>query len=121
MAKLDKFDSFFSCAGWSQHGTASFTHRSLVVPVKAEEGLAYDRAFNSAGFKAIGGYRTGPDLKHQRKVDSEGRVLALDCGLFILLNVCVPSLRPLSLSFSLATPSSPLFSPSRDQTRAPSR
>ncbi|BGP31530.1 Class II abasic (AP) endonuclease [Rhodotorula toruloides] len=90
MANLNKFDSFFSCAGWSQHGTASFTRRSLVVPVKAEEGLTYNRAFKSAGFKAIGGYRTGPDLKHQRKVDSEGRLLALDCGLFILLNVYFP-------------------------------
>jgi hypothetical protein len=88
------FDAFLSCAGWSQHGTATFTRRSLVVPVNAEQGLTRERASKASSGQPIGGYYTVPELPHMRKVDSEGRVVTLDCGLFILLNVCVPSLLP---------------------------
>lgn len=99
MACMDTFDSFFSfyCRtpprGYS--GTAIFTKRRVVVPLKAEEGLSDSLLSSSAVSETIGGYPSSEDTgltpAEIRDLDLEGRTTVLDCGLFVLINLYCPN------------------------------
>jgi AP endonuclease-2 len=102
MARMTAFDSFFSFYRRSIkgiHGTAIFTKRSSVIPVKAEEGIG--SGLVPATVKAeerIGGYPmcSEVDLEYgaMKELDAEGRTTVVDCGMFVLINLSV-SLFPL--------------------------
>lgn len=99
MAVLDAYDSFFSFYRRSVrgiHGTAIFTKRDVVVPVKAEEGIASSLIPSTmAVADRIGGYPLSSeadlDYNAMKDLDSEGRTTVIDTGMFVLINLCVPS------------------------------
>ncbi len=102
------YHSFFSFplkkSGYS--GVATYTRTATITPLKAEEGLTGliqpkppltpeervsrpenypPQSFNDGGSDDDDG---GVDLKH---LDSEGRALTIDFGLFVLINVYCPN------------------------------
>lgn len=93
---MDKYDSFFSFYRKTVrgiHGTAIFTKRDVVVPLKAEEGIG--SAILPAQLTAserIGGYPMSSevDLEYGRmkELDNEGRTTIIDTGMFVLINLC---------------------------------
>lgn len=101
LVDLPEFDAFFACAtktrsgfgggGVGIHGTAAFARRTVAVPVKAEAGLTYRSAVESAGlFGLVGAYPPGIALrKKEESLEQDGRRIILDFGLFVLINVCV--------------------------------
>ncbi|SGY35282.1 BQ5605_C002g01747 [Microbotryum silenes-dioicae] len=100
LAVMNEFDAFFSFlrppAG--RHGTAIFTRRSALVPVKAEEGLSSVLIPGSTANEGrIGGYPSfsdQDDWTHDDvvKLESEGRTTVIDCGMFVLINLYSPNL-----------------------------
>ena len=88
------FDSFFSFplrkTGYS--GAAVYTRRSAVVPLKAEEGLSgvLQPRPPFSDSERIGSYPDDNELDH-KDLDSEGRALVIDFGLFVLVNVYCPN------------------------------
>lgn len=97
LACMDAYDSFFSFYRRSVkgvHGTAIFTKRSVTVPVKAEEGIGSSLVLSSMAVEErIGGYPLSSDAdldyNTMKDLDSEGRTTVVDCGLFVLINLCV--------------------------------
>lgn len=109
------YDAFFSFPvrkhGYS--GVATYTRRSSVVPLKAEEGLCgivqpkpplnpKERVSGPAAYPqrvieeeedddSEGGENMVPVTPDYKDIDSEGRVLVLDFGLFVLVNVYCPN------------------------------
>ncbi|BGO91056.1 hypothetical protein NBRC10512_001360 [Rhodotorula toruloides] len=103
LVDLPEFDAFFACAtktrsgfgggGVGIHGTAAFARRTVAVPVKAEAGLTYRSAVESAGlFGLVGAYPPGIALrKKEESLEQDGRRIILDFGLFVLINVYLHS------------------------------
>ncbi|GJN89796.1 hypothetical protein Rhopal_002785-T1 [Rhodotorula paludigena] len=92
MRDYDGFFSTFEAKGRSLHGTAVFTKKSSTVPVKAEEGLTPSlMPPGTPASERIGAYPTPAATRlstaRMAEVDNEGRVLVLDLGLFVLINV----------------------------------
>lgn len=110
MACMSAFDSFFSFYRKSVkgvHGTAIFTKRDVVVPVKAEEGIGSSLLPTTMPVdERIGGYPLSSDAdldyNTMKDLDSEGRTTVIDTGMFVLINLCVCS----SLSLAVRSPSS---------------
>lgn len=75
----------------------------VAVPVKAEAGLTYRSAVESAGlFGLVGAYPPGLALrKKEESLEQDGRCIILDFGLFVLINVCVACRFTLASSASL--------------------
>ncbi|BGP31529.1 Class II abasic (AP) endonuclease [Rhodotorula toruloides] len=98
LVDLPELDAFFSCATWTRsgfgggevgiHGTAAFTRRTIAVPVKAEAGLTYRSAVESAGlFGLVGAHPPGIALrKKEESLEQGGRCIILDFGPFVLIN-----------------------------------
>jgi len=95
------FDSFFSFpmrkTGYS--GTAVYTRKSLAVPLKAEEGISGvlrprpplnedERISKYESYPVQDDEEQEFDLKD---LDSEGRAVVVDFGLFVLINVYCPN------------------------------
>lgn len=97
MACMNSFDSFFSFYRKSVkgvHGTAIFTKRDVVVPVKAEEGIGSSLLPSTMPVdERIGGYPLSSDAdldyNTMKDLDSEGRTTVIDTGMFVLINLCV--------------------------------
>ncbi|GAA6038643.1 hypothetical protein JCM8097_009462 [Rhodosporidiobolus ruineniae] len=105
MAFLSAYDSFFSHnasknpyspTGSILHGTATFTKRESVVPVKAEEGVGSSRISHVPVPQRIGAYpqaaELGLDFERMKELDCEGRATVVDTGLFVLLNIYGPNI-----------------------------
>lgn len=96
MACMNAYDSFFSFYRRSVrgiHGTAIFTKRDVVVPVKAEEGIASSLIPSTMAVSdRIGGYPLSSeadlDYNAMKDLDSEGRTTVVDTGMFVLINLC---------------------------------
>jgi AP endonuclease 2 len=96
---MDSFDSFFSFYSRSPpkgySGTAIFTKRRSVVPLKAEEGLSDSLLTSYPSPDPIGGYpsseETGLTSAEILDLDLEGRTTVIDCGLFVLINLYCPN------------------------------
>lgn len=95
------YDSFFSFpvkkSGYS--GVATYTRAATVVPVKAEEGLTgliqpkppftpKERVSRFENYPPQLLHDDDLDFKH---LDSEGRAITVDFGLFVLINVYCPN------------------------------
>ncbi|BGP28557.1 Class II abasic (AP) endonuclease [Rhodotorula toruloides] len=99
MAVLDAYDSFFSFYRRSVrgiHGTAIFTKRDVVVPVKAEEGIVSSLIPSTMAVPdRIGGYPLSSeadlDYNAMKDLDSEGRTTVIDTGMFVLINLYCPN------------------------------
>lgn len=97
MANMNNYDSFFSFYRKMVrgiHGTAIFTKRDVVIPVKAEEGIG--SALLPASMTAsdrVGGYPLSSDVDldytKMKELDAEGRTTVIDTGMFVLINLCV--------------------------------
>ena len=101
------YDSFFSFpvrkTGYS--GIAIYTRKSAVVPLKAEEGLAgriqpkppfkpSERISQLGTYPPDIEYPTVPDDEDEidyKDLDSEGRAVIVDLGLFVLISVYCPN------------------------------
>ncbi|KAF9480360.1 DNase I-like protein [Pholiota conissans] len=101
VALPSSFDSFFSFptkkSGYS--GIAVYTRRSAVVPLKAEEGLSglvqprppfsdEERISRPSSYPAE---CSGDDDVDYKDLDSEGRAVVVDLGLFVLISVYCPN------------------------------
>ncbi|GAA5981183.1 hypothetical protein JCM10908_004011 [Rhodotorula pacifica] len=100
MACMSAFDSFYSFYRRLPlkgiHGTAIFTKRETVVPVKAEEGIGSCLFPSDMAVPArIGGYplssEVDMDYNTMKDLDQEGRTTVIDCGLFVLINLYCPN------------------------------
>ncbi|BGP12455.1 hypothetical protein JCM10213_006979 [Rhodosporidiobolus nylandii] len=99
MACMSAYDSFFSFYRRSVkgvHGTAIFTKRDVVVPVKAEEGIGSSLIpAATPATERIGGYPLSSeadlDYNAMKDLDSEGRTTVIDTGLFVLINLYCPN------------------------------
>ncbi|GAA5850866.1 hypothetical protein JCM9279_006222 [Rhodotorula babjevae] len=99
MACMSAFDSFFSFYRKSVkgvHGTAIFTKRDVVVPVKAEEGIGSSLLLTTMPVdERIGGYPLSSDAdldyNTMKDLDSEGRTTVIDTGMFVLINLYCPN------------------------------
>lgn len=107
IALPDSYDSFFSFpvqkGGYS--GVAVYTKRSDAVPLKAEEGLSARLQPKPPLIKEEHVSRRYPDIddftldpnddgrvpQDVLELDSEGRALVLDFGLFVLINLYCPA------------------------------
>lgn len=95
MACMSAFDSFYSFYRRSVrgiHGTAIFTKRDVLVPVKAEEGIGSSLLPSDMAVPdRIGGYplssEVDMDYNKMKDLDAEGRTTIVDCGLFVLINL----------------------------------
>ena len=96
------FDSFFSFpvrkSGYS--GTAIYTRRNVVVPLKAEEGLTgLIQPKSPLTIEEKISRRYPPQLDHieeedqidWKDLDGEGRAVVVDLGLFVLINTYCPN------------------------------
>ena len=103
------YDSFFSFpvrkTGYS--GVATYTRRSTLVPNKAEEGLTgliqpkpplttEERISSDRGYPSYLTLNLDDDLADEdeldfKELDSEGRAVVVDVGLFVLINVYCPN------------------------------
>ncbi|GAA5829276.1 hypothetical protein JCM11251_004990 [Rhodosporidiobolus azoricus] len=83
----------------NHYGSATFVKRAACVPLKAEEGIGdvFVRDYLKKE-KRIGGYPTHEQVELDKKtmdsLDREGRVVLLDMGLFVLINVYSPNATP---------------------------
>ncbi|GAA6058522.1 hypothetical protein JCM10212_006961 [Sporobolomyces blumeae] len=96
MAKYDAFFSFYRRSVKGVHGTAIFTKRDVVVPVKAEEGIGSSLLpATMTASERIGGYPLSSevdlDYNAMKDLDSEGRTTVVDVGLFVLINLYCPN------------------------------
>ncbi|GAA5972632.1 hypothetical protein JCM11641_002946 [Rhodosporidiobolus odoratus] len=99
MACMNAYDAFYSFYRRSVkgiHGTAIFTKRDVVVPVKAEEGIGSSLVpSTTAARERIGGYPLSSeadlDWNAMKDLDSEGRTTVVDCGMFVLINLYCPN------------------------------
>ncbi|GAA5873150.1 hypothetical protein JCM3774_000065 [Rhodotorula dairenensis] len=100
MACMAAFDSFYSFYRRTPprgiHGTAIFTKRDTLVPLKAEEGIG--SSLLPSGMTVpdrIGGYplssEVDMDYNTMKDLDQEGRTTVVDCGLFVLINLYCPN------------------------------
>ncbi|GAA5877263.1 hypothetical protein JCM16303_006220 [Sporobolomyces ruberrimus] len=99
MANMNNYDSFFSFYRKMVrgiHGTAIFTKRDVVIPVKAEEGIG--SALLPASMTAsdrVGGYPLSSDVDldytKMKELDAEGRTTVIDTGMFVLINLYCPN------------------------------
>lgn len=92
MSSFDSFFSFYNRTAKGIHGTAIFTKRESVVPIKAEEGLSSELLPSSGdAAERIGGYPLSSDLDLElhamRDLDAEGRTTVCDFGMFVLINL----------------------------------
>lgn len=95
MACMNAYDAFYSFYRRSVkgiHGTAIFTKRDVVVPVKAEEGIGSSLVpSTTVARERIGGYPLSSeadlDWNAMKGLDSEGRTTVVDCGMFVLINL----------------------------------
>lgn len=97
------FDSFFSFptykSGYS--GTAVYTRKSVAVPLKAEEGLSgilqprlpFSESERISKFDSYPPHIQDDDEQQLdfKDLDSEGRAVVVDFGLFVLINVYCPN------------------------------
>ncbi|GAA5856268.1 hypothetical protein JCM8547_000845 [Rhodosporidiobolus lusitaniae] len=99
MACMDAYDSFFSFYRRGVkgiHGTAIFTKRDVVVPVKAEEGIGSSLLPSAMpASERIGGYPLSSeadlDYNAMKDLDAEGRTTVIDTGMFVLINLYCPN------------------------------
>ncbi|GAA5899457.1 DNA-(apurinic or apyrimidinic site) lyase APN2 [Sporobolomyces salmoneus] len=99
MAIMENYDSFFSFYRKTVrgiHGTAIFTKRDVVVPVKAEEGIGSALLPATLTEKErIGGYPLSSevdlDYGKMKELDAEGRTTIIDTGMFVLINLYCPN------------------------------
>ncbi|KAK4701301.1 AP endonuclease 2, partial [Phenoliferia sp. Uapishka_3] len=100
LACMPSYDSFFSFYRRVPlkgiHGTAIFTKKSTVVPIKAEEGIGsclIPSTLEPA--ERIGGYPQSLDVDlafHEMKdLDMEGRTTVCDLGMFVIINLYCPN------------------------------
>jgi len=92
MSNYDGFFSFFRRTVRGIHGTAIYTKRDVVIPVKAEEGIG--SALLPATMtvpERIGGYPLSSevdlDYNAMKELDAEGRTTVIDVGMFVLINL----------------------------------
>ena len=103
-----KYDGFFSfpVAKTGYSGVAVYTNSEIVTPVRAEEGLTgsiQPKPPFSDGERVSSKYPAAKDMKlaidednpdvlpDLGELDTEGRALVLDFGLFVLINVYCPA------------------------------
>ncbi|GAA5823223.1 hypothetical protein JCM5353_005124 [Sporobolomyces roseus] len=99
MACMNNYDSFFSFFRRTVrgiHGTAIFTKRDVVVPIKAEEGIGSALLpATMTGPERIGGYPLSSDVdldyNAMKDLDAEGRTTVIDVGMFVLINLYCPN------------------------------
>ncbi|GAA5828152.1 hypothetical protein JCM11251_002613 [Rhodosporidiobolus azoricus] len=96
LAAYDSFFSFYRRSVKGIHGSAIFTKRNVVVPVKAEEGIGSGLIpANTPATERIGGYplSSEADLDYltMKDLDSEGRTTIVDTGMFVLINLYCPN------------------------------
>ncbi|KAK4050483.1 Class II abasic (AP) endonuclease [Microbotryomycetes sp. JL221] len=96
MKDWECFYSYFSRYVRGIHGTATFTKSSSTVPIKVEEGLGTSLLPVTLGEKdRIGGYpltsQTELTFAEMKDLDSEGRSVICDFGLFVLFNLYCPN------------------------------
>ena len=94
MTAFDSFYSFYRRSVKGVHGTAIFTKRDTVVPIKAEEGIGSSLLPSDMALpNRIGGYplssEVDMDYATMKDLDLEGRTTIVDCGLFVLINLYV--------------------------------
>lgn len=92
MSSFDAFYSFFRRSVRGIHGTAIFTKRDAVIPVRAEEGIGSALLPSDlAVTNRIGGHplssEVDMDYNTMKDLDTEGRTTIIDCGLFVLINL----------------------------------
>jgi len=100
MACMNNYDSYFSFFRRTVrgiHGTAIFTKRDVVVPIKAEEGIGSALLpATMTGPERIGGYPLSSDVdldyNAMKDLDAEGRTTVIDVGMFVLINLYVSRL-----------------------------
>ncbi|KWU46793.1 DNase I-like protein [Rhodotorula sp. JG-1b] len=97
MTAFDSFYSFYRRSVKGVHGTAIFTKRETVVPIKAEEGIGSSLLPSDMALpNRIGGYplssEVDMDYATMKDLDLEGRTTIVDCGLFVLINLYLPNL-----------------------------
>lgn len=101
VAVPESYDSFFSFPAFKggYSGVAIYTKKASVVPVKAEEGLTgllqpKPPLSDEERISALNCYPLhvlGDQQLDYKNLDSEGRTLTLDFGLFVLINVYCPN------------------------------
>lgn len=96
MENYDSFFSFFRKKVHGIHGTAIFTKKDVVVPMKAEEGIGSALLpANLTASERIGGYPMSSDVDldytRMKELDSEGRTTIIDTGMFVLINLYCPN------------------------------
>ncbi|GAA5960042.1 hypothetical protein JCM8115_004508 [Rhodotorula mucilaginosa] len=97
MTAFDSFYSFYRRSVKGVHGTAIFTKRETLVPLKAEEGIGSSLLPSDMALpNRIGGYplssEVDMDYATMKDLDLEGRTTIVDCGLFVLINLYLPNL-----------------------------
>ncbi|KAL8286620.1 hypothetical protein RQP46_004148 [Phenoliferia psychrophenolica] len=100
LACMPAYDSFFSFYRRTPpkgiHGTAIFTKRSSLVPLRAEEGIGASLLpVDVQPADRIGGYPQSSEVDltpaEMKDLDTEGRTTVVDCGLFVLINLYCPN------------------------------
>ncbi|GAA6035991.1 hypothetical protein JCM8097_005203 [Rhodosporidiobolus ruineniae] len=100
MACMAAYDGFFSfyrrLPVKGIHGTAIYTKRETVVPVKAEEGIGSGLLPAAMPTQdRIGGYPLSSevdlDYNAMKDLDAEGRTTVVDCGMFVIINLYCPN------------------------------
>lgn len=93
---MPTYDSFFSYYRRTPpkgiHGTAIFTKRATLVPVKAEEGIGASLvSANEDPSERIGGYPLSSEVDlsvgDMKDLDLEGRTTVCDVGMFVIINL----------------------------------
>ncbi|GAA5957455.1 hypothetical protein JCM3765_001147 [Sporobolomyces pararoseus] len=95
-SNYDSFFSFYRKTSRGIHGTAIFTKKDKVVPLKAEEGIGSSLLpANLTIEERIGGYPLSSDVdldyNTMKDLDNEGRTTIIDTGMFVLINLYCPN------------------------------
>jgi len=90
---MDKFDAFYDLHPTKGYaGTATYIRKSMCVPVAAETGITGHASDASDAIgPPIGDLRASVDAALLEALDTEGRCVIVDCGLFVLINVYAPN------------------------------
>lgn len=90
MCVMDKYEAFYDLHPLKGYaGTATYVRKDICMPLEAQTGIT------GVGQRRIGGEAEAtcaslsPDL--YAALDTEGRSVVLDCGLFVLINVYAPN------------------------------
>ncbi|PKI82553.1 Apn2p [Malassezia vespertilionis] len=89
MCVMDAYEGFFDLhptKGYS--GTATYVRKAACMPIDAEIGITGRLPSRPIGGQAA---TDGVDAAIVPALDSEGRSVILDCGLFVLINVYAPN------------------------------